>query len=1007
MPEEKQENLTRAERKAENKRRQAIIYGVRRRYLTSPEEIALAAKYKAEFDAIDRAGKVFKKVGDIEEPDKPPPEDPDPPFDPDPNPPPPPPPPPTPTPLIVLDVPSQPEPDKRPRGRPKRTGSSLQAPREAIDQPIDIPYTHQGAPISDRQKLKLLELICEVRDRKYETLRLYRPMPVQADFHTSDAHIRVIRGGNRSGKELPCDEPILTPDGWTPIGALAVGSIVIGGDGKPCAVTGVFPQGIKPVSRLTFDDGASVRCGEEHLWKVKIGRTPRFEPQKDADDWQVLSLAQIRAIDGASSKAHKRAFIPVTTPWMPSRTTLLDPYFLGLLLGNGSFRNTTPAWNHVKEALEWMGLWDCRSHTKFVPKDYLFNTPEVRLSVLQGMMDADGHICKHGDVKFCTTSPRLAEDIVFLARSLGGKSSIKWRTAHFAHDDDRRSGKPSARVRVNLGPLCPFRLKRKADRWTPGARSMNRALRKIEPAGEEECVCIQVSCPDQTYITKDFIVTHNTSATMCELGWALTGTHPQPDKYPLTGLRAIVVAKNMDKIGEVIWRALGRPGSFKMTDDPETKEPRLERPGDREAGASFRPAPPLIPRRLLNLNRDVTWESKKSMIPKKIVIPSNGNECSFYSGQADPFSIQGTNLDLVIFDEEIEHDGWFGEAIARLVDRGGRFVWGATPQTGTQKLYDLYLKSLEEEELGVENPLVKEFVLSIYDNPFISDEDRAMFVASLDDEDQIRVRIEGEHAISEFKIFNSYFFPRGVHAQEPFPIPDNWTRFAAIDPGHQVAAVVFAAVPPKQKPVWDDNDIDESLYGDFVYIYDEIHIKRCDATRLAREMKEHIGSQVMHTILLDHHGGSLTEIGTGRTPEMQYKDAFTKARVPLPQVGRYFTYGSDDLSGGILRIKEFLRLREDGTPKLKIIAGRCPQLVSSMSRYQWKVVNGIITDKPLAKSCDSVDCLRYLVMHPGIRHQKIEGKARKKRNCYEEFLEWKKRENSRSKRESTKHGVIL
>ena len=692
MPEEKQENLTRAERKAENKRRQAIIYGVRRRYLTSPEEIALAAKYKAEFDAINRAGKVFKKVGDIEEPDKPPPEDPDPPFDPDPNPPPPPPPPPTP--LIVLDVPSRPEPDKRPRGRPKRNDSSLQAPREIVDQPIDVPYTHQGSPISDRQKLKLLELIREMRDRKYETLRLYRPMPVQADFHMSDAHIRILRGGNRSGKS---------------------------------------------------------------------------------------------------------------------------------------------------------------------------------------------------------------------------------------------------------------------------------------------------------------------TGTLVELCWALTGQHPVRDRYPLENGRAIVVARDMDKIGEVIWRTMGRSGALKIVDDPETGEPRMERPGDTEAGLPKRSASPMLPKRMI---KEIAWESKKSVIPKKLIM-HNGWECNFYSGQADPYSIQGTKLDICVFDEEVSQEGWFSEAIARLVDRGGRFVWGATPQTGTQKLYDLYLKSLEEEELGVENPLVKEFVLSIYDNPFISDEDRAMFVASLDDEDQIRVRIEGEHAISEFKVFNSYFFPRGVHAQEPFPIPDNWTRFAAIDPGHQVAAVVFAAVPPKQKPVWDDNDIDESLYGDFVYIYDEIHIKRCDATRLAREMKEHIGSQVMHTILLDHHGGSLTEIGTGRTPEQQYKDAFTKARVPLPQVGRYFTYGSDDLSGGILRIKEFLRLREDGTPKLKIIAGRCPQLVSSMSRYQWKVVNGIITDKPLAKSCDSVDCLRYLVMHPGIRHQKTEGKARKKRNCYEEFLEWKKRENSRSKRETTKHGVIL
>lgn len=682
---------TRAQRRIENKERFLHISRVKAGILTSPEDIRLANEYEEQFD-INRKKKTeyqYKLIEDIEERTFVA-ETPTPILEPDP--------PPEPMPLIVMD-PSVGKPVKRGRGRPpkERGPHPHETPPKKATPPVGIPYATTGAPLTDRQKLKLLDLIREARDRKYETLRLYRPLPVQAEFHMSDAHICILRGGNRSGK---------------------------------------------------------------------------------------------------------------------------------------------------------------------------------------------------------------------------------------------------------------------------------------------------------------------TAATMTELAWALTGTHPKQGKYPTHGLRAIVVAKNMDKIGEVIWRYLGRPGSFKMTDDPETGEPRIERPGDREAGLVMRPAPPLIPRRLLNLNRDVTWESKRSMIPRKLIIPSLGNECSFYSGQADPFSIQGTNLDLVCFDEEIEHEGWFSEAIARLVDRGGRLIWGATPQTGTQKLYELHMKSQEDEELGVENPLVKEFVLSIYDNPFITDEDRAMFLASLDDEDQIKVRIEGEHAVAGFKIFNSYFFPRGVHGVAPFPIPDNWTRFIAIDPGAQVAAAVFCTCPPKTRPRGEACDLPEDLFGDFIYIYDEIYIRRCDATKLAREIKDHIGSQTIHTILLDHHGGSLTEIGTGRTPEQQYKEAFQKYRVPMPLVGRYFTYGSDDLNGGILRIKEFLRLREDGTPKLKIMSGRCPQLVSALSRYQWKVVSGVITDKPLAKNCDSVDCLRYLCMHPGVQFKKSGEKSRKRLSCYEEFQEWQSREKSRKKKK-VGHGITL
>ena len=462
----------------------------------------------------------------------------------------------------------------------------------------------------------------------------------------------------------------------------------------------------------------------------------------------------------------------------------------------------------------------------------------------------------------------------------------------------------------------------------------------------------------------------------------------------MTDGRAIVVARDMDKIGEVIYRTMGRPGAFKMLEDPLTGETRLQRPGDREAGIKMRPAPPLLPPRLV---KDIAWESKKANQPRKIIL-TNGWECNLYSGNADPYSIQGVNIDICLFDEEIANENWFTEAVARLLDRGGRLIWGATPQTGTQKLFDLHLKALESEDLGEEKPLVTEFVLTTLENPYLSEEDKKLFIESLDDEDQVKIRVEGEHAVAGFKIFGPYFFPRGVHGIEPFAIPDSWTKFCAVDPGSQVAAVIFGACPPKQPP--RDDSLDESLYGDFLYLYDEIYIRRCDATKLAREMKGHIGSQVLHTMLLDHHGGNLTEIGSGMTPEQQYKEAFQKARVPVPLVGRYFTYGSDDLAGGILRIKEFLRLREDGTPKIRILSGSCPQLVAALSRYQWKVINGIMTDKPLAKNCDMVDSLRYLCMHNGTRYHPIEHKERKRTSSWDDFKAWRRREKDRKRKES-------
>ena len=489
-----------------------------------------------------------------------------------------------------------------------------------------------------------------------------------------------------------------------------------------------------------------------------------------------------------------------------------------------------------------------------------------------------------------------------------------------------------------------------------------------------------------------------TTATMCELAWALTGTHPDPNKYPREGVKAIVVAKDNDKIGKVIWPLLGRPGAFKMVDDPATGLPRLERPGDRALRLQMRDAPPLIPRRLI---KAIQWVSLKASQPKTLIM-KNGSECTFYSSEADPFSIQGTRLHAAALDEEIKNEGWFPEVVARLVDYGGRLFWGVTPQTGTQKLFDLGQRALEEKENEVEDPLIEEFLISIRDNPYITEEDKRMFILSLDDEDQIKIRVEGEHAIAGFKIYAPYFFPRGLHAIDPFPIPREWTRFAAIDPGAQVAAVVFAACPPKRRPV--ESTLDPIHYGDYIYIYDEIYIRRCDAQKLALEMKAHVGDQVIREILIDHHGGQLTEIGSGKSPEQQYKEAFKLARVPVPLIGRYFTWGSDDLSGGILKIKEYLRPRADGTPRIRILRDAAPQLVSAIGRYQWKVVNGIVTDKPLARNVDSCDCLRYIAMHPGVRYHPFEGKKKERRTAYEQFQEFRRRDLKRQKK---KVGISL
>ena len=70
------------------------------------------------------------------------------------------------------------------------------------------------------------------------------------------------------GRAQPYDRQVLTPDGFRPIGDLQVGDLVIGSDGRPTPVLGVYPQGRREVFRVRAQDGASTLCCGEHLWAV-------------------------------------------------------------------------------------------------------------------------------------------------------------------------------------------------------------------------------------------------------------------------------------------------------------------------------------------------------------------------------------------------------------------------------------------------------------------------------------------------------------------------------------------------------------------------------------------------------------------------------------------------------------------------------------------------------------------------------------------------------------------
>ncbi|MDX6678363.1 MAG: phosphate starvation-inducible protein PhoH, partial [Solirubrobacteraceae bacterium] len=153
------------------------------------------------------------------------------------------------------------------------------------------------------------------------------------------------------GRAQPVDRNVLTPDGWQAIGGLRVGDLVVGSDGRPTPVLGVFPQGRRDVFRVQAQDGASTLCCAEHLWTVRTPGDRRRGTRRTLRTDEMI---------GRLRSAHQHRFeLPLISAAVefPSHDVPLDPYALGLLLGDGCLTTrTTPTFTtadpELAEAME-------------------------------------------------------------------------------------------------------------------------------------------------------------------------------------------------------------------------------------------------------------------------------------------------------------------------------------------------------------------------------------------------------------------------------------------------------------------------------------------------------------------------------------------------------------------------------------------------------------------------------------------------------------------------------
>lgn len=367
----------------------------------------------------------------------------------------------------------------------------------------------------------------------------------------------IIAGRPSMGKAQPIHTScVLTPGGWKTMGEIKVGDWVVGADGTPKKVLGVYPQGVIPVVEVRFSDGTATRCSLDHLWFTQT----RNERRRGSAGSVKTTAEIMRTITRKDSGSPNHA-IPVTKPVEFNRKASLPlhPWLLGALIGDGGLsggnvhfskpetdvqqkfisllpetdcavvastdgmtlrvkrKTRSNSKSRTKEEVERMGL-DVLSGLKFIPRDYLYSDPQSRLELLRGLLDTDGHVCETGcAVEYSSSSEQLANDVAHLARSLGGiVSEPSRRTPHYKHKGERRDGCDSHRIHIRFldRSIVPVSSSKHLAGWRTTDRFGHKSIVGVRPIGGEECQCIRVDSPDGLYVTDQFIVTHNTSLVM-------------------------------------------------------------------------------------------------------------------------------------------------------------------------------------------------------------------------------------------------------------------------------------------------------------------------------------------------------------------------------------------------------------------------------------------------------------------------------------------------------------
>lgn len=362
-----------------------------------------------------------------------------------------------------------------------------------------------------------------------------------------------LSGYAGTGKALLDGTKILTIDGWRNIEDTKIGDKVAVPTGGFYPVSAVYHHSDRPLYKITFKDGRSIICDENHLWQVRSKRLIQKYHESNGDYTRYSYTKTTKELydelkDCIVGKVGYKYAIPLCVSPGFTKSFVIHPYVLGVLLGDGVLTNNLAKhintrlyissnekdiiekianilqcsydWHNnsnftnsiygdnipkIDEALRNYNL-RCTAINKYIPKEYLFADIDQRLDLLKGLIDTDGHIKAKGQVSYSTISKQLKDDIITLCNSLGICATVY---------EDTRKDNICYDIRIITNDII-FSSKKhfkiynevisKTKHWND--HLFITSIEALNKTGNT--TCISVDHKDHLYIAENYIVTHNT-----------------------------------------------------------------------------------------------------------------------------------------------------------------------------------------------------------------------------------------------------------------------------------------------------------------------------------------------------------------------------------------------------------------------------------------------------------------------------------------------------------------